>query len=509
MNAIRCLTATVAAVSVLILLTESSVAQDASAIPDEVTLFKNVRIFDGTTNTLKEDLDVLVVRDTIQKIAENIPAAGSYEIEVSGQSVKRVGDPYGRQGTYSFQVTDQEGKATKKKVTVNVIDGGGMTLMPGLIDSHVHFNLSMDGGRPGMEQSRWDTISAYGMAAAQEWLADGFTTVRDMGGMSNGLQRVIDRDLIDGPRIYLCAGMISQTSGHGDMRLESQTDPAENNLSKLGIIHIADGPDEVRKAVRMNFNLGATHMKLMMAGGVAGNKSPTFASQYTDAEIRAAVEEAATRDAYVAVHVYRDEHIRRALKLGVMSIEHGQFISEDTARLMKEKGAFIAPYIAAVQSDEILTHPVYGNKNSFEYERTLEMKEATKDFVNIIKRVKPNIVFSIDVVSTNGVEARRHRDHEKWIFAESFGNFEALTAMTSMGGKLAKLTGRNNPYPHNLGVIEEGAYADILVVDGNPLEDMTVLGGNKEWFSAKPRERGIETIKLIMKNGKIYKNTLN
>ena len=504
MKALTTITATLCG---FLVITASSVAQDAAAIPDEVTLFKNVRIFDGTTNGLKEGLDVLVVRNRIQKIAENIPVAGTYEIE-AGQSVRRVADPYGQRGTYSFRITDQEGEETTKEVAVDVIDGRGMTLMPGLIDSHVHFNLSMDGGRPGMEQSRWDTMSAHGMAAAQDWFADGFTTVRDMGGMHDGLRRVIDRDLIVGPRMYVCGGMISQTSGHGDILLESQTDPKENNLSKLGVIHIADSPDEVRKAVRKNFNLGATHMKVMMAGGIAGNKSPTFASQYTDAEIRAAVEEAATRDAYVAVHVYRDEHIRRALNLGVMSIEHGQFISEDTARLMKEKGAFIAPYIASVQSDEILTHPVYGNKNSFEYARVLEMKEKTKGFVDIIKKVKPNIVFSIDVVSTNGVEARKHRDHEKWIFAKSFGNFEALVAMTSMGGKLAKLTGRNNPYPHDLGVIQEGAYADILIVDGNPLEDITVLGGNKEWFNAKPRKRGIETIKLIMKNGTVYKNTI-
>lgn len=478
-------------------------AQDG---PETVTLFKNVKVFNGTEDKL-HDVDVLVVRNRIHKVAKDIPTAGTWEIDLKTRGAKQLSNPLGGANTYTFN-TLENGESATKEVKVQVIDGGGKTLMPGLIDSHVHFNLSMDGGRPGMEMSRWDSIAAHGVAAAQEWLADGITTARDMGGMSDGLRGLIDKGLIDGPRLYLCGGMISQTSGHGDMLLDSQIDPSENNLAKLGILHLADGPDEVRKAVRKNFNLGATHMKVMMAGGVAGDKSPTFASQYTDSEITAAVEEAATRDAYVAVHVYRDEHIKRALNLGVMSIEHGQFISEDTAKLMKEKGAFIAPYIAAVQSDEILTHPVYGNKNSFEYARTVEMKEETKNFVDIIKKVKPNIVFSIDVVSTNGVEARRHRDHEKWIFAESFGNFEALKAMTSTGGKLAKLTGRSNPYPHNLGVIEEGAYADILIVDGNPLEDITVLGGNKEWFNAKPRERGIETINLIMKDGKVFKNTL-
>ena len=136
------------------------------------------------------------------------------------------------------------------------------------------------------------------------------------------------------------------------------------------------------------------------------------------------------------------------------------------------------------------------------------MKEGTKHFVDVIKKVKPKLVFSIDVVSTNGVAARRHRDHEKWIFAESFGNFEALKAMTSVGGELAMLTGDSNPYPHKLGVIEDGAYADIIVVDGSPLEDISVLGGSSKWFNANPREKGIKTIRVIMKDGKVYKNTL-
>ena len=389
-----------------------------------------------------------------------------------------------------------------------VIDGNGRTLMPGLIDSHVHFYLSMGGGRIGMENSRWDLFPAMGAQAAREWFADGFTTVRDMGGMHDGLRSVVDQGMLVGPRMYLAGSTISQTSGHGDTLLAGQRDPADNNLGRLGLFVIADGPDEVRQAARKTFSYGATIVKIMMGGGIAGAKSPMFAPQFTDEEVMAAVEEANARDVYVAAHIYTDQEIRRALNLGVKTIEHGQFISEESAILLKEKGGFISPYLASVVSDEIFKHPVFGNPDSFEYPRVIEMKEDAKDFVSIMQKVRPKMVFSSDIVNTSGIPARQQRDHEKWIFADAFGNFEALKAMTSVGGELAALSGRSNPYPHKLGVIEAGAYADILLVDGNPLEDIGAIGGNPRWFDAKPRERGIDSIRLIMKDGVIYKNTL-
>ncbi len=389
-----------------------------------------------------------------------------------------------------------------------VIDGGGRTLLPGLIDSHVHFNVVIEGGLDKIEASRWDRIAAIAAHSAGEWLAEGFTTVRDMGGLGNGVKMTIDEGLLDGPRIYPSCSYISQTSGHGDILLGSQRDPQTSNMVRLGIAQLADGPDAVRAAVRKNFAEGASQIKIMVGGGVSSLKGPLFAPQYTDTEIRAAVEEAATRDTYVAVHVYQDAHIARALNLGVKSIEHGQLIQEPTARLLKEKGAFIAPYLAGVLSDELFTHPVYGKEGSPQNLKAREMKGDAGAFIEVMRKVKPKIAFAVDVVNETGVTARKHRDHEKWIFADSFGNFEALKAMTSTAGELAALTGKNNPYPHKLGVIEEGAYADILLVDGNPLEDITVIGGNPKWFGAEDRDKGIETIRLIMKDGKVYKNTL-
>ncbi|MEO9779409.1 MAG: amidohydrolase family protein [Sedimentitalea sp.] len=475
--------------------------------PPSVTLFKNVMVFDGATDGL-QDLDVLVVDNKIHKVAEDIPESGTWEVETRKSSVNLSPISGGAGSGYTFIVEDDEGTQTLE-ITPSVIDGGGRTLMPGLIDSHTHLYLSMGGGRIGMENSRWDLFPAMGAAAAQEWLADGFTTIRDMGGMHDGLRTVIDQGLLEGPRMYLAGSTISQNSGHGDVLLAGQIDPGENNLGRLGIFVVADGPEGVRHAVRQTFGYDATIVKIMMGGGVAGAKSPMFAPQFTDEEITAAVEEATARDVYVSAHIYTDKEIQLALRLGVKTIEHGQFISEESAILLKEKGGYISPFLASIVSDEIFNHPVFGNPNSFEYPRVVAMKESAKDFVSIMQKVRPKMVFSSDIVNSSGVPARQHRDHEKWVFADKFGNFEALKAMTSVGGELALESGQSNPYPHKLGVIEKGAYADIILVDGNPLEDITVIGGNPKWFDAEPRERGIATINLIMKDGVIYKNTLN
>ena len=430
------------------------------------TLIQNVRIFDGLNDRLTPG-HVLIENDLIKQVGD----------------IKTIP------------------KGTK------VIDGGGRTIMPGLIDNHTHFNLATPGGLAAIEAARWDQIASAAAAAANEWFMDGFTTVRDMGGMGDGLKKTIDAGYLVGPRIYPSGGYISQTSGHGDLLLGSQRDPKSSNLVRLGVTVLADGPDAVRAAARKNIAEGATQLKVMVGGGISSEKGPLFAPQYSDHEIRAAVEEAATRETYVAVHVYHSAHIKRALMLGVRSIEHGQFIDEPTARLLKEEGAFISPYIAAM-SDVVFQHPVYGKVGSPQRKKMEEFMGLSKDFVSIMKKVKPKMVFAIDIVNLAGVDARRQRDFEKWMFADNFGNFEALKAMTSTAGQLAQLTGRTNPYPHKLGVIEVGAYADILLVDGNPLEDIRVIGANPKYFDAPAREKGLKTIRLIMKDGKIYKNTL-
>ena len=433
------------------------------------TLFTNVNIFNGTDERLYENHQVLIEGNLIRAIS-----AGEIE--------------------------------TRSGATV--IDGSGRTLMPGLIDSHSHLNMNANGGVNVMEGMRWDEIASRAAAQAQEWLADGFTTVRDMGGMANGLKKTIDAGMLDGPRIYPSASYISQTAGHGDIFLGSQNQfPEQSNYYRLGVTQVVDGADEVRRAVRRNFAEGASQIKVMIGGGISSEKGPLFASQFTDAEIAATVEEAAARDTYVAVHVYQDAHVRRALELGVKSIEHGQFISEETAQLLKEKGAFISPFTGGITA-EAFQHPAYAVPGTPQYIKGKEFQRDSKDFVEIVKKVQPNLVMAIDVVFLAGAPARSARDFEKFAFARFFGNLQTLRSMTSVPGELMGLTGKNNPYPGKLGVIEKGALADILLVDGNPLEDITVLGANSKYLDAEPRERGIETIRVIMKDGKIYKNTL-
>ncbi|MBO9453039.1 amidohydrolase family protein [Tropicibacter sp. R16_0] len=435
------------------------------------TLFVNVYVFDGVNEQRVENASVLIEGNLIKEIS-----------------------------TEAIEAPD-----------ATVIDGGGHTLMPGLIDSHTHFNLMLPGGPLALENATWEEIGAYAVYAAQEWLKNGFTTIRDMGGMHQGMRRVIDNGLIAGPRIYTAGGFISQTSGHGDFRSESgavgQFDRPISNTVRLGISRIADGVDEVRGVSRSNFAGGADYLKIMIGGGVSSEKDPLHSLQFSMEEVEAAVEEAANWDTYVAAHVYLDDHIQRGLDAGIKVFDHAQFISVETAQRMKEEGAFISPNVAGMNPD-LLKHPVYGNPEGPQYPKVQRFMRDSANLFDVLKEVKPKVVFNSDIVFTTGAPMRSHLDHEKWALANGIGNLEALRAMTSYGGEVAALTGENNPYDGKIGVIEEGALADIIIVDGNPLEDITVIGGNSEWLDAAPRGPEVEPILLIMKDGVIYKNTL-
>ena len=440
--------------------------------PEPQIVFTDVNIFDGKSDTLSEGMSVLIEGNLIKKIAKG-------DIEARDDAT--------------------------------VIDGAGRTLMPGLIDAHTHLYMNIAGGVLGIEQATWDEIGPRSVHMAAEYLLGGFTTVREMGGGGSGLKKTVDAGLVPGPRIYPAGAYISQTSGHGDFRFGSQRNPNlppfanDNNAQRLGMTFVADGEDQVVSAVRQNLSQGASQIKLMAGGGVSSILDPLHTLQFFSEEIEAAVRAAAYWDTYVGVHVFSDEGIRRAVEAGVKSIEHGFFASQETLRLMKDKDVFLVSQMTGI-SPYLNQHP--GLASATNRQKLRAAQELSKDYVENVKAVRPKMAFQTDVVFTTAEAMRAQVDYEKWLHADLFGNHAMLVAATSAAGELVAYSGKANPYPGKLGVIEEGAYADILVVDGNPLEDIAVIGGNPKWYDAEPRGPNIPTIRVIMKDGRIYKNTL-
>ena len=445
-------------------------AAPASAADEKPqTLFINVNIFDGTSEQLAMNRRVLV----------------------EGNLIKTIGD-----------------ETLKANKGATIIDGNGKTLMPGLIDSHVHSNMYINGTIPEFQNTTWEEIGARAAAFAQEMLAMGFTTVRDMCGAHGGLKKVIDEGLLAGPRLYLSGACLSQTAGHGDWGIAGQR-KGESNLERLEMTRLMDGRPEVLAGGRRNFALGAHYLKIMVSGGVTSVKDPIFQSAFSDDEISAAVETAEDMDTYVAMHVFMDKDLGRALDLGVKSVDHGLTISEENMQKLVEKGAFFSPNLSAL-APEALEHPMHQDPTFPPTVKFMYLRDNSSQLIDLIKKYKPKMVFDSDYVLLTGVPYRQSMDFTKFHVAREFGNLWALQTLTSNGGELAALTGRLNPYQDGkLGVIEKGAYADILIVNGNPLEDITAIGANSKWFDAEPREQNIPAIRVIMKDGKVYKNTLN
>lgn len=420
--------------------------------PAKPLLLRNVNIFDGAAGKLVQGRDVLVEG----KLIKSLVAAGD---TVAG---------------------------------VDTIDCGGRTLMPGMIDAHWHSILA------GISQMTAMTadIPYIHLVAAQEaerTVLRGFTTVRDVGGPSFALKRAIDEGRIAGPRIYPSGAMISQTSGHGDFRMrvdlprtaQSDLSPAE----KAGIAAIADGEAEVLRRVREQLMLGASQIKIMGGGGVASAYDPVDALQYSQAEMTAAVSAAADWGTYVCIHAYTSAAIRRALASGVKSIEHGQLADEDTVKRMADAGAWwsIQPFLA---DEDANTYPLPEQRAQQQM-----IAEGTARAVEWGRKHKVKMALGTDILFNPKGTATQGRQLAK--FARWYDNADVLRLLTGGNAELAALSGPRNPYPGKLGRIEAGAYADILVVDGNPLADISLI--------ADPDR----TMKLIMKDGRIHKNTLS
>ena len=419
-----------------------------------VTLFQNVRIFDGKSTTLSGPRNVLVRGNKIERISTS-PIA------------------------------------TDRSATTTLIDGGGRTLMPGLIDNHWHTMMV----RPTPVQLLMGDVGHLYLVAGAEATATlmrGFTTVRDVGGPAFGLKRAIDEGTVAGPRIYPSGAIITITSGHGDFRQPFEVPRIVGTpLSRgelLGAAMIADSPDEVRVRVREQLMQGASQIKLTAGGGVASPHSPLDASTFTEAELRAAVEAAGNWGTYVTVHAYTNESIRRAIAAGVKCIEHGHLMDEATAKLIAEKGVWLS--MQAFPDELAHAFP----PGSFEREKAMEVFAGTDKTYKLAKKYKIKTAFGTDILFSPQLAPRHGELLTKLV--QWYTPAETLVMATGTNAQLLALSGKRNPYPGKLGVVEEGALADLLLVDGDPIANIKLI------------EDPEKNLLVIMKDGRIYKNAL-
>src|SRR5580704_1172635 len=426
----------------------SADAQERSA----VTVFENVRIFDGTHASLSALSNVLIRGNIIEKISiDPIP--------------------------------------TDRRADTQIIAGGGRVLMPGLID--VHWHATMVRSTPAQLLSNDIGYSALTAGAeATATLMRGFTSVRDMGGPVFALKRAIDDGVLPGPRIYPSGAVITISGGHGDFRelIELPRTPGTlSRVDQLGGSAIADSPDEVRKRSREQLMQGASQIKLTAGGGVASPFSPLEVTTFTEAELRAAVEAATDWGTYVATHAYTSTAIQRSIAAGVKVIEHGHLMDEATARLIAEKGIWLSmqPFVDLGGAKML---------PAAQQQQMLQVVGGTDAVYGYVKKYRIKTAFGTDILFSRELAERQGHgivDLTRW-----FTPAEALAMATSANGELLALSGLRNPYPGKLGVVEQGALADLVVVDGNPLDDINLI--------ADPATKFL----VIMKDGVIYKDAI-
>jgi imidazolonepropionase-like amidohydrolase len=427
-------------------------AQVAAQSPAAI-LFQNVRIFDGKGGQLSAVSSVLIRGNRIERISQT-------------------------------GIPPEQG--------IQLIDGGGRTLMPGLIDAHWHAMLV----RPPVATLLTADIGYLNLLAGAEATATlmrGFTTVRDMGGPTFGLKQAIDEGVLAGPRIFPSGAIITITGGHGDFRpftdLPRIIGGPLTRMEMLGASMVADSPDEVRVRAREQLMQGASQIKLTAGGGVASPHSPLDASTFTEPELRAAVEAAENWGTYVTVHAYTPVSIKRAIAAGVKCIEHGHLMDESTAKLMAERGIWLStqPF-----PDELADAFPRG---SDEWQKAQEVFAGTDTVYTFAKKYRIKTAFGTDILFSPGLAQQQGALVAK--LTKWYTPAEALVMATGSNGQLLALSGKRSPYRGKLGVVEEGALADLLLVDGNPIANINLV--------ADPAKNFL----IIMKDGKIYKNTLS
>jgi imidazolonepropionase-like amidohydrolase len=426
-------------------------ASRAQSAPAPPILLTNFRLFDGKSDALRGGLSLIVEGGRIKAVA-----TGS--------------------------ATGPEGART--------IDCGGRVVMPGLIDAHWHCIFAAL-PIPALLAADVGYIFLAASAEAERTLMRGFTTIRDLGGPSFALKQAIDEGLVAGPRIYPCGAMITTTGGHGDLRPLSDLPRSPGGpvsaLERTGGANIADSADEVRLRVREQLLQGASQIKLVGGGGVSSPRTTLDMLTFSEPELRAGVEAAADRSTYVAVHAYPPGAIERAIAAGVQCIEHGHLMDEATAKMMAEKGVWLSIQPFVGEDDAV---PLSG-QSRINLEQVIA---GTNTAYPLAKAHKLKIAFGSDMLFSAEKAARQGimLTH----LARWYDSAGILKMATGANGELLALSGPRNPYPGKLGVIEEGAFADLIVVDGDPIADIALV------------ENPAKNFMIIMKDGKIYKDVL-
>ena len=414
-------------------------------------LIRNVQIFGGNEAKLSSATDVLIVGNKIKQISTTAARSADANAEV--------------------------------------VDGAGRSLMPGLIEAHAHLIWKAT-PLAALLNSRAPYEQIVASVEAGNLQMRGVTSVRDMGGPVFGLKHAIDDGIVPGPRIYPSGAFISQTSGHGDFRqqndLHSQFGGQRFVMERKGHASVVDGVPLVQAAVRENLRHGASQIKIMVGGGYASPTDPIESTQNPFDEIKAAVDAAEDFGTYVAVHVYTPRGANRAIDAGAKVIEHGQLLDEKTLKRMAKEGIWLStqPFTTC---NEPQLDDVSNAKLTVVCQGTGFVYQTAKKFPKL------KVTYGTDIFN----DPHNMENEIKWMdrLSEWYSPGEILIMATGTAGELLKLSGIRNPYPGDLGVVEEGALTDLLLVDGNPLEDIKVVGE-------------LKNLRVIIKDGHVYKNTL-
>lgn len=481
-------------ISTVMASTQAQAVELGDEIP-HVILVKNVNVWDGTSDDLKIGFDVLIVGDKIRKVAKDIPATGDYEVDMKTKKRRSIANSSVGFG-YQLSLLNEDGDVEKLQIPVEVIDGKGGTLTPGLIDTHQH--IMLPNGGPTDYKNKFDPyMNAHQSAhAAKLMLLRGFTTIRDLMGPSVSLSKAIDQGLTPGPRIFSSQAAISATSGHADFRNYNDFHPNMQGagftdawLAALGWAFLADGPAEVTRATRESLRMGATQIKFMAGGGVASLYDPLESVGYSVEEFRAGVNAARDYDTYVAIHAYNDESVLRALEAGVLDCVHGHMLSESTVKEMGKKGMWLS---GMSKPPGLMEIPWFTDENR----RKAKIMLAGYDNVSKwAKKYDLKISFGTDAAGSPEMMEMQLAEFEAR--EPFFTPVEIMRHATSNGGELLALSNSRNPWREApLGVIKKGAWADLLIYSANPLEDIKAVMDYKN------------NLKLVIKNGTVYKNEL-